>query len=105
MVSRDRSGLYANGITQGAPDAVQVMDRFHLVANLREALETFFLTQPNALKKAAANTARAITASGDKAPEVGMYRGRRHSPQNWLKRQAYGRAHVALLHQRILHES
>jgi transposase len=40
VVSRDRSDLYANGITQGAPHAVQVVDRFHLVANLREALET-----------------------------------------------------------------
>jgi transposase len=29
-VSRDRSDLYANGIAQGAPHAVQVVDRFHL---------------------------------------------------------------------------
>jgi transposase len=87
VVSRDRSGLYAHGITQGAPHAVQVVDRFHLVSNLREALETFFLAQPQALKEAAANTARAMTSSGEAAPQVGMYRGRRHSPQNWLKRQ------------------
>jgi transposase len=42
VVSRDRSDLYANGITQGAPRAVQVVDRFHRVANLREALEAVF---------------------------------------------------------------
>jgi hypothetical protein len=29
VVSRDRSDLYANGISQGAPNAVQVVDRFH----------------------------------------------------------------------------
>ncbi len=31
--------MYAEGITRGAPDATQVTDRFHLLMNLREALE------------------------------------------------------------------
>jgi transposase len=88
VVSRDRSGLYANGITQGAPRAVQVVDRFHLVSNLREALEAFFMAHPTVLKQAAANTAQALTQSVAPAPPVGMYKGRRHSPQNWEKRQA-----------------
>jgi len=39
IVSRDRSSIYADGITRGAPEAVQVADRFHLLMNLREALE------------------------------------------------------------------
>jgi transposase len=43
IVCRDRSGLYAEGIRQGAPQAVQVVDRFHVVQNLRDALERFFL--------------------------------------------------------------
>jgi transposase len=87
VVSRDRSDLYANGISQGAPDAVQVVDRFHLVSNLREALEACFLTHPAALKQAAAQTAQAITQSVDAAPVAAMYRGRHHSPQTWTKRQ------------------
>ena len=45
VVSRDRSALYADGSRQGAPQAVQVVDRFHLVENLRKAVEAFLGTQ------------------------------------------------------------
>jgi transposase len=43
IVCRDRSGLYAEGIRQGAPQAIQVVDRFHLMQHLRDALERLFL--------------------------------------------------------------
>jgi transposase len=39
VVSRDRCGLYAQGIRKGAPQARQVADRFHLLQNLRERIE------------------------------------------------------------------
>jgi transposase len=39
IVTRDRSWEYARGIREGAPDACQIIDRFHLLANLREMLE------------------------------------------------------------------
>src|SRR5216683_1309326 len=38
-VSRDRGGAYASAATQGAPQAIQCADRFHLQKNLEEALE------------------------------------------------------------------
>lgn len=38
IVSRDRGDYYIKGATTGAPDAVQVTDRWHLLKNLREAL-------------------------------------------------------------------
>jgi len=38
-VSRDRGGAYASAAAQGAPQATQCADRFHLLKNLGEALE------------------------------------------------------------------
>ena len=38
-VARDRSGEYARGIALGAPQAVQVADRWRLLVNLRQAFE------------------------------------------------------------------
>jgi transposase len=38
VISRDRGSYYMQGATSGAPQAVQVADRFHLLCNLREAL-------------------------------------------------------------------
>ncbi len=39
VVSRDRGGEYASAAAQGAPQAIQCADRFHLLKNLREAVE------------------------------------------------------------------
>src|SRR5499427_5517694 len=42
VVARDRAESYASGIRQGAPEAVQVADRFHLMQNLASALQEVF---------------------------------------------------------------
>jgi transposase len=50
VVSRDRSKAYKAGITQGAPLAIQVADRFHLLQNLVETLDQVFNRHSQDLK-------------------------------------------------------
>jgi transposase len=81
VVCRDRSDLYAEGIRQGAPQAVQVVDRFHLVQNLRQALEGFLIDHRSALQAAAVGTAMALTPADGLVPVIPLYRGQRRNPK------------------------
>ena len=87
VVCRDRSALYADGIRRGAPHAVQVVDRFHLVKNLREAIEAFLHEQRPALQAAAASTAQALTRVAGSVAAPSMYRGRHRCSQVGQHRQ------------------
>ena len=54
VVARDRSGAYTEAVGRGAPAAVQVADRFHLLQNLAEALELAFTAHARAWAATAA---------------------------------------------------
>ena len=68
-IARDRSELYADAATRGAPAAQQVVDRWHLLHNLGEALEQFLLHKRTVLRDAAgALAATEPTPSTDPPP-------------------------------------
>jgi transposase len=53
IITRDRSLAYAEAARSGAPQAIQVADRFHILQNLREAVERTLPHRRLVLRKAA----------------------------------------------------
>jgi len=51
LISRDRAGEYAQGASKGAPEAIQVADRFHLTKNLSEVVERILSHHRQALRQ------------------------------------------------------
>lgn len=52
IISRDRGKEYVLGATEGAPDATQVADRWHLLKNLGDTLEALFTQRQDWLETA-----------------------------------------------------
>jgi len=66
IVSRDRGGEYASGAREGAPQATQIADRFHIYKNLVEAVELTLARCRAEIRKNAQATARPEEAEGSK---------------------------------------
>ncbi|HEX4707456.1 MAG TPA: ISL3 family transposase [Candidatus Angelobacter sp.] len=51
IISRDRAGAYAQGARKGAPGAVQIADRFHILCNLTQAIRSMLDRMATTLHK------------------------------------------------------
>jgi transposase len=63
IISRDRARIYQEGATLGAPDAIQIADRFHLIQNLVDTIRRMFDRHAPDLRATAEQIAAAAPAS------------------------------------------
>ena len=72
LVSRDRWSEYAQAVAEAAPATRQVVDRWHLLKNLREAIERLFERQSGLITRAmkAVETTSEVVAASTAMPDV-----------------------------------
>jgi transposase len=86
IITRDRSTEYARGASDGAPSAIQVADRWHLLVNLREALERMLEPLRPALQLTLISSS---TRAGAELEPLSIYdRERRRGTKDQLAHQA-----------------
>jgi transposase len=92
IVVRDRSGAYAEGAKVGAPNAIQVADRFHLVQNATQALEEILRARPRRSVYVAGTDPPSEASTEEHTGETGPDVGRAPEALGPARRQQVERA-------------
>ena len=104
VITRDRSSEYARGAAMGAPQAVQVTDRWHLLQNLREMIERWLTGIHGRLRRlppvetSEAATPRRIPARRRTSSEAARSAGSRARRVAWYEevKQRFGAGETVL---------
>ncbi|WP_126625749.1 ISL3 family transposase [Dictyobacter alpinus] len=84
IVSRDRGGAYSDGAAQGAPQAIQCADRWHLCKNLGDAVESYLKRQSLSIP---APSAPVPTSEKKEKPTYEQRRQERRSQATFERKQ------------------
>jgi transposase len=97
IISRDRGGAFAEGARRGAPKARQIADRWHLLSNLTDAMQGFFLTKQPLLKALTSQPEAEAPAGGEQPEPAPWYTGMTKRSEE--KSQRLHQQRVELYHQ------
>ena len=94
LLSRDRSKTYKRGMNEGAPAAIQVADRFHLLQNLEETLEKAFQGKTQAIKSVEVARLQAADIHLPDPPKLKTSREQRRAAKRDQRLENYNQVHA-----------
>ncbi len=97
IISRDRGKCYREGATAGAPDAVQVADRFHLLKNLGDTVEEILKRHHRQIREAAHQLAKTAEIEAQETPKPLTQEEQRKAEGHQRREERF--AEVQALHQ------